>query len=208
MSSNPLPPNAFRRLDENADEAFYAQPRFVTHIDDEAIAAVTELYRQYFPQHGRILDLMSSWISHLPDEVSYSEVAGLGMNEEELRNNERLSNYTVQNLNTNPVLDYAGDHFDGAAICVSIDYLTQPVEVLREVARCLKPEAPLLITFSNRCFPSKAVAVWHACNDRERVALVERYLEMSASFDPIRSIPNSLSDGRDPLYAVIGHVCR
>jgi len=125
----------------------------VTHIDDRAIAAVTQLYREFFPRGGEILDLMSSWVSHLPPEVVYRRVIGLGMNEVELRRNPRLDTYVVQNLNTNPRLPFGEAEFDGAGICVSIDYLTRPVEVLREVGRVLKADAPLVITFSNGCLP-------------------------------------------------------
>ncbi len=164
MSKN-LPPEAFRRQNESPDEEFYRAPRFVTHIDDRAIAAVTQLYREHFPEGGAVLDLMSSWISHLPPEIEYGRVAGLGINEQELKNNPRLDEYTIQDLNQNPQLPYSDNEFDGCGICVSVDYLTRPVEVLREVGRVLKPGAPIVITFSNRCFPDKAVAVWHQLDD-------------------------------------------
>ena len=135
---HPLPEAAFGRYDETPDEMFYVTPRFVTHLDDRAIAAVTQLYRELFPPGGEILDLMSSWVSHLPSEVEYRRVIGLGMNEAELRRNERLDSYVVQNLNANPRLPFGDTEFDGCGICVSIDYLTRPVEVLREVGRVLK----------------------------------------------------------------------
>ena len=150
MSS--FPEEAFRRTDEAPDEEFYRTPRLVTHLDDQAIAAVTQLYRELFPAGGEILDLMSSWVSHLPPEVAYRRVVGLGMNEVELCRNERLDSYIVQNLNTNPGLPFGEGEFDGIGICVSIDYLTRPVEVLREVGRVLKVGAPLITTFSNRWF--------------------------------------------------------
>jgi SAM-dependent methyltransferase len=203
MSS--LPPDAFRRYDETPDEEFYKTPRLVTHIDDRAIAAVTQLYREFFPPGGEILDLMSSWISHLPPEVEYRRVKGLGMNEAELRRNERLDAYLVQNLNTNPRLPFAEAEFDGCGICVSIDYLTRPVEVLREVGRVLRVGGPTIISFSNRCFPSKAVAMWHRLDDRGRMRLVERYLEEAGNFDSIRSLDRSPRRMfSDPLYSVVG----
>ena len=148
-----LPEEAFRRYDEAPDEEFYRTPRLVTHIDDRAIATVTHLYREFLPKGGEILDLMSSWVSHLPPELEYHRVVGLGMNEAELRRNERLEAYIVQNLNTNPELPFGEAEFDGVGICVSIDYLTRPVEVLREVGRVLKVGAPLAITFSKSCSP-------------------------------------------------------
>jgi SAM-dependent methyltransferase len=199
-----IPEEAFRRADETPDEEFYRTPRLVTHIDDGAIAAVTQLYMELFPAGGEILDLMSSLVSHLPPEVAYRRVIGLGMNEVELRRNEKLDSYIVQNLNTNPELPFGEAEFDGVGICVSIDYLTRPVEVLREVGRVLKVGAPLAITFSNRCFPTKAVEIWHRLDDRGHMRLVESYLEEAGNFRDIRSLDRSprLLVG-DPLYAVV-----
>ena len=200
-----LPAEAFRRYDETPDEEFYETPRFVTHIDDRAIAAVTQLYREHFPPDGAILDLMSSWVSHLPPEVTYRRVVGLGMNEVELKENPRLDEYVVQNLNRNLRLPFGDGEFDGAGICVSIDYLIQPVEVLREVGRILKVGSPLIVTFSNRCFADKTVAVWLQLDDQGRVRLVEECLREAGNFENVRGLDRSL--GRmfsDPLYAVIG----
>jgi SAM-dependent methyltransferase len=200
-----IPEEAFRRTDETPDEEFYRTPRLVTHIDEGAIAAVTQLYRELFPAGGEILDLMSSWVSHLPPEITYRRVIGLGMNEVELRRNERLDSYIVQNLNTNPGLPFGEAEFDGVGICVSIDYLTRPVEVLREVGRVLKVGAPLIVTFSNRCFPTKAVEIWQQLDDRGHMRLVERYFEEAGNFDYIQSFDRSLRRMySDPLYAVIG----
>jgi SAM-dependent methyltransferase len=199
-----IPEDAFRRTDEAPDEEFYRTPRIVTHIDDRAIAAVTQLYRELFPAGGEILDLMSSWVSHLPPEVAYRRVIGLGMNEVELRRNERLASYVVQNLNTNPELPFGEGDFDGVGICVSIDYLTRPVEVLREVGRVLKFGGSLIVTFSNRCFATKAVEIWHQLDDRGHMRLVEEYLRDAGNFANIRSL--DCSPRRvfgDPLYAVV-----
>jgi SAM-dependent methyltransferase len=192
-------------MDETPDEEFYRTPRLVTHIDERAIATVTQLYRELFPAGGEVLDLMSSWISHLPPEVEYGRVVGLGMNETELRRNDRLDAYAVQNLNEDPRLPFGDAEFDACGVCVSIDYLTRPVEVLREVGRVLKAGAPVVITFSNRCFPTKAVAVWHQLDDRGHMRLVEGYLQEAGSFGNVRSLdrsPRRLFS--DPLYAVVG----
>lgn len=200
-----LPAGAFRRYDERPDEEFYETPRLVTHIDDRAIAAVMQLYRELFPAGGEILDLMSSWVSHLPEEVRYKRVVGLGMNEEELRRNPRLDEYVVQNLNRDPNLPFGEAKFDGVGICVSIDYLTRPTEVLREVGRVLRDGAPIIVTFSNRCFPTKAVAVWRQLDDRGHMRLVESYLEEAGNFRNVRDLdrsPRRLFS--DPLYAVVG----
>ncbi len=204
--ADPLPPTWFRRTDESSDEAFYVQPRFVTHIDDGAIAAVTQLYREYFPPGGEVLDLMSSWISHLPPEAAYRRVVGLGMNPAELAANKRLSAFVVQNLNREPRLPIADAAFDAAGLCVSIDYLTDPVAVLREVARVLRPGAPLVVTFSNRCFPTKAVAVWHALDDAGRCELVASFFGAVGDglWDRAGVLDRSPAPGRgDPLYGVV-----
>lgn len=200
-----LSEGAFRRWDEAPDEEFYRVPRFVTHIDDGAIGAVTQLYREYFPSGGAILDLMSSWVSHLPPEVSYRRVAGLGMNGAELGRNARLDERVVRNLNTDPRLPFADGEFDGVAICVSIDYLTDPVTVLREAGRVSGDGAPTVISFSDRCFPTKAVAIWHRLDDAGRVRLVERYLAEAGTFRDVECLDRSPGGpSSDPLYAVIG----
>lgn len=200
-----LPAAAFARQDETPDADFYHHPRFVTHIDEVAIAAVTQLYREYFLPDTELLDLMSSWVSHLPPEVTYRRVVGLGMNAAELQANPRLAAHVVQDLNQQPLLPFADAEFDGAAICVSIDYLTQPVAVLRELARVLRPDAPLVITFSNRCFPSKAIAAWHHLDDRGHLALVRQYLLAAGGWRGIELLDRSpRPPGRsDPLLAVV-----
>ncbi len=204
-----LPPDWFRRADENADEAFYTQPRFVAHIDEAAIAAVTQLYREFLPAGGAVLDLMSSWISHLPPEVPYRRVTGLGMNRAELAANTRLSNFVVQNLNEQPQLPFADVEFDGAALCVSIDYLTDPLAVLRETARVLRTGAPLVVTFSNRCFPTKAVAVWHALDDAGRCELVAKLFDAAGAelWMAADILDRSPVRGGNPLYAVVARRC-
>ncbi|ACB96290.1 class I SAM-dependent methyltransferase [Beijerinckia indica] len=199
-----LSPNAFIKPDETPDEAFYAVPRFVTHIDGGAIAAVTELYREIVPHDAQILDLMSSWISHLPPEGKYAQVIGHGMNAMELKANPRLTRSFVQNLNTNPLLPLETQSLDAAMICVSIQYLQKPVIVLREVLRVLRPQAPLIITFSNRCFPTKAVTVWQALEDEAHLDLLALYLQR-AGFASIESRTLCKGGrGADPLWAVIG----
>jgi SAM-dependent methyltransferase len=203
----PLPGDAFRRQDEGPDEAFYREPRFVTHLDEAAIAAVTDLYRRFFPPGGAILDLMSSWVSHLPPEVEYGRVVGIGMNAEELSENPFLDDWHVQNLNREPRLPFADATFDGAAICVSIQYLVRPVEVLREAARVLRPAAPLVITYSNRCFAAKAIACWRLLDDVGHLRLIGNYLAEAGNWcdiaccNPDRNCRRP--PGGDPLYAVI-----
>lgn len=202
MSTN-LPPEAFRRMDTTPDKSFYDAPRFVTHIDDRAIAHVTALYREMFPPGGAVLDLMSSWVSHLPEDVTYSRVVGLGMNREELAGNPRLTEYVVQSLNDDPRLPFDDAEFDACGCCVSIQYLTRPVAVLADLGRVMRAGAPVCITFSNRCFPTKAVAVWQALDDAGHVELVKRYLHDAGCWQEIEARQAPHKRGSDPLYAVI-----
>ena len=201
-----LQPDYFRKADETSDDLFYAQPRLVVHIDEAAIAAATALYRDYIPAHSEVLDLMSSWQSHLPPDVYYERVAGLGMNEVELRENTRLTDYAVQNLNQNPRLPYRDAQFDGCICTVSVQYLTNPVVVFAEVARVLRPGAPFVVTFSNRMFPTKAVAIWQSLDDRGHQKLVELYFQQAEDFTDIEVLDRSPQPRRmgDPLFAVVG----
>jgi ubiquinone/menaquinone biosynthesis C-methylase UbiE len=200
-----LPPGAFARLDAEEDELFYEPPRLVHHIDEHAVAALTEFYRRVLPPGGVVLDLMSSWVSHLPREIEYAEVIGHGMNREELAANPRLSRWFVRNLNRDPALPLADNSIDAATICVSIQYLQNPVEVLRELARALRPGAPLVISFSNRCFWTKAVAIWRGLDDDGHARLVELYLR-HAGFDHIEThrLAEWIEDEQDPLTAILG----
>ena len=201
---NELPPQAFARPDEAPDGDFYRFERLVTHIDPAAVAAVTQLYRQFLPAGGAILDLMSSWVSHLPAETAYPRVAGLGLNMTELAHNPRLTERRVQDLNQNPTLPYGDEEFDGAGICVSVQYLTQPVAVFRELARVLRPGAPLVVTFSNRCFPNKAIYAWQTLDDMGHVRLVQHYFA-AAGFESAEVFAHRPKGG-DPLYGVVARV--
>jgi SAM-dependent methyltransferase len=163
---------------------------------------VTQLYRQFFPAGGAVLDLMSSWVSHLPAEVPYTRVAGLGMNARELAQNPRLTDQRVQDLNAQPHLPYGDAEFDAAGICVSVQYLTRPADVFQELARVLRPGAPLVVTFSNRCFPDKAVYAWQVLDDNGHVALVQQYFA-AANFGPTEVFAHRPKGG-DPLYGVVG----
>ncbi len=199
-----LPPDAFAKTDASPDDRFYAAPRFVAHIDEGAIRAVTGLYRALFPEGGVVLDLMSSWISHLPEDAAYAEVIGHGLNAEELDANPRLTRRFVQNLNEDPILPLPGASVDACGICVSIQYLQRPVEVLREVRRVLRADGPVAVTFSNRCFPTKAVAIWRALSGEDQARLVALYLREAGFGDVTAQALVPPGRGGDPLWAVVG----
>jgi SAM-dependent methyltransferase len=196
-----FPDEYFLRQDMSRDEMFYTMARKVVHIDDHAIAAVRRHLGDLLPPGGVYLDLMSSWRSHLPDDLHPARVAGLGMNADEMADNPQLTDYVVHNLNADPILPFDDAEFDGVFCTVSVQYLTRPLEVLRDVNRVLKPGAPFLMTFSNRCFPTKAVAIWLATTDRQHVALVSSYFEDSGGWIDLRASVTS-TPGLDPLYAV------
>ena len=200
-----LPQGAFAKIDAEDDELFYEPPRLVCHIDDAAIAALTEFYRVVLPAGGVLVDLMSSWVSHLPPEIAYAEVIGHGMNATELAANPRLSRWFMQNLNNRTTLALTDASVDAVTICVSVQYLQQPVAVLREVARVLRPGTPLVISFSNRCFWTKAVAIWRALDAEGHAGLVERYLR-HAGFERIEThqLAEWVEDVSDPMTAVVG----
>lgn len=199
----PFPPAAFDRIDESDDALFYRPPRLVTHIDDQAIAALRGFYGEVLQPGWKVLDLMSSWVSHLPDSLDLAEVIGHGMNEAELKANPRLTRHFVQDLNTNPTLPLETHSLDAALCCVSVQYLCQPVAVFREVRRVLKPGAPFVVSYSNRCFPTKVVAIWRTLDLREHASLIGDYLRR-AGFSEIEAkvLANGM-DG-DPLIAVVG----
>lgn len=196
------PPAAYEREDESADERFYGFPRKVVHIDDGAIAALGRLYAEVLPAGGRLLDLMSSWRSHLPAGFRTGEVVGLGMNAEEMADNPQLTKAIVHDLNREPRLPFGDGEFDGAACAVSVQYVLHPLLLFREVHRVLRPGAPFVVSFSNRCFPTKAVAVWLAAGDAQHRLLVRSYFEAAGGFADVRDEDRSPDGNGDPLYAV------
>jgi SAM-dependent methyltransferase len=214
-AESPFPSDAFSRIDEGEDAAFYATDRFVSHLDSTALATVTDLIeRLVTDSEPTILDLMASWDSHIPKSLDHATVVGLGLNRHELESNEVLSERVVHDLNAEPFLPFADSRFDAVLCTVSVDYLTRPVEVFREVARVLKPGGLLLVTFSNRFFPPKVVKIWREASEEERVLLVRDFLARCDAFEEPRvfiskgkprpaddryagSVPSS-----DPVYAV------
>ena len=198
-----FPQHFFQRQDESADAHFYSQPRFVTHIDDTTLSNLTAFYHAQIAPESRVLDLMSSWISHLPEDVDYPHVSGLGMNAAELGANPRLDHYCVQDLNITPTLPFADDSFDAILIAVSIQYLVKPVEVMTEINRCLTPGGQCIVAMSHRLFPTKAIQAFHVLPPSDRCRVVATYMENSGMMG-IEALDQSPAAG-DPLWIVRGY---
>ena len=196
-----FPERFFAREDESADSGFYRQPRLVTHIDDATIAALTGFYAEFLPPGSRVLDLMSSWVSHLPEE-EFGRVAGLGMNAEELAANPRLTDRVVHDLNEEPVLPFADDSFDRAVVAVSVQYLVRPIEVFTDLRRVLAPGGRVAVAMSHRCFPTKAILAFRALPPNDRIRLVGSYLHR-AGFVEVNALDRS-PEQADPLWIVTG----
>jgi SAM-dependent methyltransferase len=200
-----FPAGFFSRADDSPDPAFYAFDRFVTHIDDGAIGAVGALYRELGIDGAgnaiRVLDFMSSWISHFI--AAPPELVVLGMNPRELAANQQADEFVVHDLNTDPSFPFPDRSFDAATCCVSIDYLVRPIDVLRDAARIVRPGGLVVCTFSNRCFPTKVIRGWLMMSESQRPLAVSRYFELAGGYDPpqTRMYTPSGSPG-DPLYAV------
>jgi SAM-dependent methyltransferase len=201
--SQEFPPGFFDRVDETPDAAFYAQPRLVVHIDDATIAALTTWYGEVLHPGDEVLDLMSSWVSHLPDDkkLVLGRVVGLGMNAEELAANPRLASHDVCDLNETPRLPYPDASFDAVLCAVSVQYLVRPMEVFREAARVLRRGGRVAIATSTRCFPTKAIRAWHVLPPQERLAAIALYLERAGGFEPASVVDRS-PPGADPLWIV------
>ena len=195
-----FPQGFFSRQDESDDGAFYRSPRLVTHIDDRAIAAVGLIYEQ-LEIDGRALDVMSSWISHF--RAPPASLVALGMNHHELAANDMADAAVMADLNGRPSLPFADDSFDSAVCCVSVDYLVRPLEVFDEVARVVIDGGVFCCTFSNRCFPTKAITGWLSSGDQAHVELVAEYFRLSGRWHEITaSVAIEAGRGGDPLYAV------
>ena len=189
---------------EFTHDPIFAREAPYTRIDGAAIAAVTNLYREVLPQGGAILDIMSGWVPHLAPEAPYRLVVGIGLERRALAENPFLDEWRVQDLNRNPFLPFAASEFDGATICAAIQYLARPAEVLRDIARVLRPGAPLIVTFSNRCVATKAIGCWCLHDETGQLCLVAQHFAEAGNWADIRCIDRTPPGGGQPLYAVIG----
>jgi len=197
-----LPDWAFQKADDNPDTIFYSEPRLVVHLDEPSLNAITQLYRELLPDGGAILDLMSSWKSHLPDEIKYSKVCGLGLNAEEMRANDRLDEFVVHDVNALPRLPLPDESYDAAVMAVSAQYLTRPAELFAEVGRALKSQGAFIVTYSHRNFPTKAVYIWQSLDLARRRPLIEAYFQEAGCFDDTTFADRSPDESHDPVHAI------
>ncbi|MFT5443350.1 MAG: SAM-dependent methyltransferase [Myxococcota bacterium] len=206
MTNPPRIPEAtFDRQDESPDALFYQAPRMVVHIDEATINQLRAFYAEVLFPDARVLDLMSSWVSHLPDTPALAGVSALGMNAEELGANPRADDWLVHDLNADPVLPYPDASFDFVFNAVSVQYLKRPFEVFAEIARVLRPQGMSVVAMSHRCFPTKAIRFFHGAPAAERCELVRRYHADCEGFSEIRTLDRSPAVG-DPLWLVVGRV--
>ena len=182
-TEGPFSPDHYRREDEAPDHYFYSQPRLVVHIDDSAIEAIGEFFAGYLPEAGWILDLMSSWRSHMPERFSGRKLVGLGLNGVEMAENPQLDHRVIHDLNLNPVLPFREASFDAAVVTVSVQYITRPVQLFRQVARVLRAGASFHVIYSNRMFPTKATALWKSLSDADRANLVSAYFRYAGGWE-------------------------
>ena len=205
------------RGDNEVDTAFYRKPRLVSHIDDQAQSLIRELYSSLLKPGSAVLDLMSSWQSHVPQSFDLSTLTGLGLNEEELAKNPQLSDYVLHDLNAETTLPFDDQSFDAVICTVSVEYLVRPVDVFTDVARVLKPGGVFINTFSNRWFPPKAITLWGELAEFERMGLVTEYFAKTGKYDGLATYSARGWDRpetdryygqiwtADPVYAVWAH---
>ena len=205
--------NQRTKLDDTDDTLFYDAPRFVTHVDEGFIQQLTELYRSRLKPNTRIFDMMSSWVSHLPEEIEFAHVEGHGLNAEELARNPRFDHYFVQNLNQNHKLPLEDQSVDAVLNTVSVQYMQYPEAIFTEIHRVLKPGGTAIVSFSNRMFYQKAIAAWRDGSEASRVELAKRYFKAVPGFTEPEVVAQQSQmpslfqmfgmPGGDPFYAVI-----
>ena len=198
-----IPIASLPSLDEFPDTRGGVERSHVAESDDRTIAAVTNLYRAILPPGGAILDVMSGWLSHLPPEVPFSRVVGIGLNGNELAENPFLDEWRVQDLNCDPRLPFTAGEFDGATLCVAVQHLTRPCDVIRDIGRVLKPGAPLIVTFCERCRPARPIGCWCLLDEAGHLCLIARHFAEAGNWGDIRCLDVTPAYG-EPLYAVIG----
>jgi SAM-dependent methyltransferase len=200
-----------RKWDTSDDAMFYAEPRFVQHLDGAFRQRLTQLYRERIPAGAVVLDLMGSWVSHLPDDVTYASVIGHGLNARELNANPRLQRRWVQNLNTDQRLPLEDASVDATLIVAGWQYLQYPEAIAAELLRITRPGGQLIVAFSNRMFFTKAPQIWADGSDRDHLSYVAEVLSAqgwpvpSLISEPTRAegLAGLIGAKGDPFFAVI-----
>ena len=200
-----------QKLDTTDDQIFYQQPRYVHHLSASFRTRLTNLYSEYLLNHNVILDLMSSWVSHLPSNIRYKKVIGHGLNEAELRSNERLDRFWIQDLNKTQNMPIEDSSIDVGLIVAGWQYLQYPEKVSLELSRIIKSDSLLIITFTNRAFWSKAPNIWTYSSEEKRIEYVNSVLSSNGwSIEKIfieKTQNNKLfgfySAESDPFFSVI-----
>jgi SAM-dependent methyltransferase len=212
-----LSEHPFQRQDNRSDRIYYQKPRLVQHLDNRAIQVVKDIHGRLLHKGMRVLDLMSSWKSHLPEDLRLDKLSGLGLNAEELSKNVDLTDWIVHDLNENPELPFKTGSYDAIICTVSVEYLIQPDPVFKEIGRILRPGGVLIVTFSNRWFPEKVINIWKDLHEFERMGLILEYFQHSKKFKDletysIRGLPRPTNDkyyyeiaDSDSIYAVWGY---
>ena len=195
----PLSEAGRTKIDPGSDATFYDEPRFVTHADDGFLDRLTEVYGSVLADGDRVLDAMGSWVSHLPD-CEYARVVGHGLNEAELAANDAFDEWFCQDLNADQELPLDDDAFDAVVCALSVQYLQYPGAVFAEFDRVLDPGGVLVVSFTNRMFPTKAVRAWRTAGMDGRTDLVRSYCEAGGL-----TVTDVVSDRpeTDPFVAVI-----
>jgi len=206
----------FPRINNEKDNIFYNQPRFVNHLDDFAIKKVKSIFSKFLQPNTKILDLMSGWTSHIPTIFKKNNIVGLGLCNDELKNNKDLSDYIIHDLNLDYHLPFIKNEFNAVICTSSIEYLIQPIEVTKEVVRILKPGGVFIITISDRWFNGKEILIWSELHAFERLGFVLDLYLKCGNFNnlktiTIRGFPRPYNDKHiklkntsDPIFAVIG----
>ena len=199
------------KVDTSDDQIFYQQPKFVHHLSESFRTRLTNLYNDYLLNHHVILDLMSSWVSHLPSNKRYKKVIGHGMNEAELESNKRLDSYWIQNLNTTQNMPIEDSTIDVGLIVAGWQYLQYPEKISLELSRIVKSDSLLIISFTNRAFWTKSPNIWTYSSEKKRIEYVSSVLTKNGwRIDKIFSEKTNdqklfgfYSQESDPFFSVI-----
>ncbi|RAW45436.1 SAM-dependent methyltransferase [Halorubrum sp. 48-1-W] len=196
----PLSDDDRRKVDPTDDRRFYDTPRYVTHADEAFRDRLTRLYDDVFEPGDRVFDAMGSWVSHFPD-TTLERAIGHGLNEAELRSNERYDEWFVQDLNREQTLPLADDAVDVVCCALSVQYLQYPAAVFSEFDRVRDDDGAVVVSFSDRMFPTKAIGAWREASMEERVDLVTAYFHAGGMTVADRRVERGPGD---PFYALVG----